>query len=138
MDRSEDLGAWMRRQLARREWNAAELARRSGIGSGRISEWMTGKNRPNPESCLRLADVFNVDPDIVLTLAGHRVATSPLPADDAKTRIIELVRRAPMTESQAAGLEAMLTAWIDAERSSAKPNGAPKRSGLHRYSGRRP
>jgi hypothetical protein len=73
---------------------------------------------------MRLADVFDVDPDVVLTIAGHRVATTPLPADDAKSRIIELVRRAPLTASQAGGLESMLTTWIELAR-DADANGAP-------------
>ena len=124
MTDDEQIGPWIRRQLARREWNAAELSRRMGVGSGRLSEWIGGKRIPNPASCMRLADVFDVDPDVVLTIAGHRVATTPLPADDAKSRIIELVRRAPMTASQAGGLESMLTTWIELAR-DADANGAP-------------
>jgi transcriptional regulator with XRE-family HTH domain len=120
----ESIGAWIRRQMTRREWSAAELSRRMDVSSGRISEWISGKRIPSSASCLRLADVFDVDPDVVLTLAGHRVATTPLPPDDTKSRIIDLVRRVRMTRSQAEGLEAMLTAWLELERSG-QPNGAP-------------
>jgi transcriptional regulator with XRE-family HTH domain len=118
MATESDIAAWIGRQLERREWSAADLARRTGIGSGRISEWMTGKRRPSPASCLRLADVFVVDPDDVLALAGHREASSPLPADEPRTRIANLVRRVNLTPDRAAGLEATLLAWIEFDRAS--------------------
>jgi transcriptional regulator with XRE-family HTH domain len=119
----ETIGAWIRRQMTRREWSAAELSRRMAISSGRISEWLTGKRIPSSASCIRLADVFEVDPDVVLTLAGHRVAMSPLPPDDTKSRIIELVRRVNLSRSQAEGLEAMLTAWLEVQRSGQANDG---------------
>ena len=124
MNADDDIGSWIRRQMVRRDWSAAELSRRMGASSGRVSEWMSGKRRPNPESCLRLADVFNVDPDVVLALAGHRVASEPLAADDARSRIIDLVRRVNLSQSQAEGLEAMLTAWLELQRSG-QTNGSP-------------
>src|SRR3954470_4506219 len=110
--------------MARRGWSAAELSRRMGVSSGRVSEWIGGKRRPSSASSIRLADVFDVDPDVVLTLAGHRVATVPLPRDDTKARIIDLVRRVNLTRSQAEGLEAMLTAWLEVQRSG-QSNGTP-------------
>jgi hypothetical protein len=65
-----------------------------------------------------------IDPDVVLTLAGHRVVTAPMPVDDTKSRIVELVRRVNLSRSQAEGLEAMLTAWLEVQRSG-QPNGTP-------------
>lgn len=110
----EVIAAWIRRQLARHDWTAADLSRRLGVGSGRISEWISGKRVPNPESCLKLAEAFGADPDEVLALAGHRLPTRPLRPDDPKARIIALVKRVPMSPQQAAGLEAMLRAWLEA------------------------
>ena len=108
------LGEWIRQELAHRGWNAADLARRLGMSSGRVSEWSSGRYTPSPASCLRLAEVFAADPDRVLALAGHRAA--PLAPDDAKARLIRLIERAPMTPTQIAGLEAMLTAWAEVGR----------------------
>ena len=118
MATGSDIAAWIGRQLERRDWSAADLSRRTGIGSGRISEWMTGKRRPSPASCLRLADVFNVDPDDVLALAGHREASFPLQADEPRTRIVNLVRRVRLTPDRVAGLEATLVAWIEFDRAT--------------------
>lgn len=114
------IGAWIRNQLAHRDWSAADLSRRLGVSSGRISEWSSGRYTPSPASCLRLAEVFAADPDQVLALAGHR-AVAP-PPEDAKTRLITLIQRVEMTPTQIAGLEAMLTAWDDAQRA---PRTAP-------------
>jgi transcriptional regulator with XRE-family HTH domain len=116
----------MRSQLTRQEWTAADLARRTGISPSRISDWLAGKRRPSSESCLRLADAFNADPDYVLALAGHREPTEPLAPDDPRSHIIALVKRVRMTPTQAAALEAMLTAWLELERSGQlndTPNG---------------
>lgn len=115
MAEAEDIASWMRRQLARRDWRPADLARASGIGSGRISEWMSGERTPSSASCIKLADVFGADPDDVLALAGHREPSEPIEPDDPKRRIIELVRRTTLTPTQARGLEAMLRAWLDGQ-----------------------
>ena len=44
-----------------------------------------------------------------------------MPVDDTKSRIVELVRRVNLSRSQAEGLEAMLTAWLEVQRSG-QPN----------------
>jgi transcriptional regulator with XRE-family HTH domain len=120
---SAPLAQWIRRQLANRDWTAADLARRTNIGTGRISLWLNGKSRPNTESCLRLADVFGVDQDLVLTLAGHREPAPEIPADSAKARIIALLQRVELTPAQEQGLEDMIRGWLDFARASApQPN----------------
>jgi transcriptional regulator with XRE-family HTH domain len=112
----EDFPSWLKRQLARREWSAAELARRMGVGPARVSEWLAGKYLPNPASCLRLADALNVDADEVLALAGHREPTEPLAPDDPHARIIALVKRVRLTPDRLAGLEGTLLSWIEFDR----------------------
>ncbi len=116
LDSESTIGDWIRHELAHRDWTAADLARRLGVSSGRISEWSSGRYTPSPASCLRLAEVFAADPDQVLALAGHRAA-APSP-EDAKARLIALIQRVEMTPTQIAGLEAMLTAWADAQRTT--------------------
>src|SRR5688572_29537673 len=91
MGNESTIGEWIRHQLAHRDWTAADLSRRLGVSSGRISEWSSGRYTPSPASCLRLAEVFVADPDQVLALAGHR-AVAP-PPEDAKSRLITLIQR---------------------------------------------
>ena len=114
------IGGWIRHELAHHGWTAADLARRLGVSSGRISEWSSGRYTPSPACCLRLAEVFAADPDRVLALAGHRAA--PPAPEDAKARLIALIQRVEMTPTQIAALEAMLTAWAEAQRT---PPAAP-------------
>jgi transcriptional regulator with XRE-family HTH domain len=90
-----DIPTWLRRQLARRDWTAADLARRLDVPSARVSEWITGKRRPNPQTCIRLADAFDVDLDTVLAIAGHR--SVPVPLDDPKADLIALISRADLS-----------------------------------------
>ena len=120
MGTDSTIGAWIRGELVHRDWTAADLARRLGVSSGRISEWSSGRYTPSPASCLRLAEVFAADPDRVLALAGHRAA--PPAPEDAKARLIALIQRVEMTPTQIAGLEAMLTAWAEAQPAPPAPD----------------
>lgn len=68
---------WFQSQLARREWTQRDFSRRSGISPSTVSEWHRGTRVPDPASIDRIADVFGLPVDDVLTLAGHRPATEP-------------------------------------------------------------
>lgn len=90
--KQETFGVWLGRQLVRREWTQADLARRTGISSGRISEWVRGTRLPNSESAVRLADALHENPDYVLALTGHRPGA--FTDDDPDTAaLISLIRK---------------------------------------------
>jgi transcriptional regulator with XRE-family HTH domain len=108
--------AWLRGQLRRRGWNAAELARRLHVPSGTISRWMTGERQPSSRSCDLLADVLGVDLDLVLTLAGHRPGPETSAPDDQRAAIIALLERINLTPDRAAGLQGTLTSWWELDR----------------------
>jgi transcriptional regulator with XRE-family HTH domain len=101
-----DIASWIKRQLARHEWAAVDLSRRTGISTGAISEWMTGKRVPSPQSCLRLADAFGVDADTVLAIAGHRLA--PVPPEDPKANLIAMISRADLSPEILAAITNMV------------------------------
>ena len=101
-----DIASWLRHQLARREWSGADLARRLDVSTGRVSEWTSGKRRPNPRTCIHLADVLGMDPDQVLAIAGHRVHPEPL--DDPKADLIALIRQADLSPDVISGISAMV------------------------------
>jgi transcriptional regulator with XRE-family HTH domain len=113
---SEPFAAWLRGQLRRRGWTAAELARRLQVPSGTISRWLTGQRQPSSRSCDRLADVLGVDLDLVLSLAGHRPATGPSEPDDPRAALIALLERIELTPDRAAGLHGTLTSWLELDR----------------------
>jgi transcriptional regulator with XRE-family HTH domain len=118
-----DIATWMRRQLDRREWSAADLARHIGMSPGRISEWLAGKRQPSSASCLRLADAFDADPDYVLALAGHRPATTPIPPDAELAELFAMLKRVRLTPDRLAGLKAQARAWLEIDRAT-PPNSA--------------
>src|SRR4026209_2570890 len=95
--RHERFVEWLRGQLRRRGWNAAELARRLKVPSGTISRWMTGERQPSSHSCDLLAAVLAVAPHLVLTLAGHRPELEISGPDDQRAAIIALLERINLT-----------------------------------------
>ena len=114
--RHERFVEWLRGQLRRRGWNAAELARRLHVPSGTISRWMTGERQPSSRSCDLLADVLGADLDLVLTLAGHRPGPEAPAPDDQRATIIALLERINLTPDRAAGLQGTLTSWLELDR----------------------
>ena len=122
---SESLAPWMRRQMARREWTQADLARALGASSGRVSEWLNQKRTPDPESCDRIADVFGADADLVLTLAGHRPAPLDYDPDDWASDIIGRAKRVDWQKpGRFATIDTLLRLYLTEDRTGERQDGA--------------
>lgn len=52
-----------------------QVAEYTGLSPSTISNIVAGKHVPEPSTCLKLAEYFKVDPDLVLEMAGHRPST---------------------------------------------------------------
>jgi transcriptional regulator with XRE-family HTH domain len=66
-------GRWLADELDRRDMTQADFARKVGASTGRVSEWLSGKRRPSPESLDRISDALpGVNLDYLLSIAGHR------------------------------------------------------------------
>lgn len=115
-----EFGQWLAHQLDRREWRQTDLATRIGSSSGAVSMWVRGQRTPDPGSCQKIADVLNIDPDWVLTLAGHRPNVEALSPDDPRTDLIALVRRVRWTAER----EAIARAVLEAMLTAGKPGGS--------------
>jgi len=115
---SDQFSAWVRQQLRRRQWNDAELARQLDMPSGTVSRWMRGERQPSTRSCDLIADVFGVDVDLVLTLAGHRPQPGVAQPDDPRTELIAMLNRVQLTPDRLAGLEGTLRAWLEIDRAT--------------------
>lgn len=73
MDGSDaNFGEWLLQQIERREWSQADFARLSKMNPQNISRWINNERVPSPRSCLRMADIFGIDEDVVLRAAGHK------------------------------------------------------------------
>ena len=114
MDRS--LPVWLQSQIDRREWTQSDFARRVGASTGLVSMWLAGKRVPSPASCDRIADVFGLPVDDVLTLAGHRPATEPIRPDDPRAELIGLVKRVRLTPERVWLLRQQLQGMIEYDR----------------------
>lgn len=107
--------AWMRREMRRREWIAADVARAMDINPGQISQWLNGKKQPSTHNARRLADLFAVDSDTMLALTGHRSdATAP---DDETERLVSLLRSVDLARDHRGDLlSRMLLGWSAEDR----------------------
>jgi transcriptional regulator with XRE-family HTH domain len=113
------LSDWLRKQIRRRQWSQSDLARELGVGTGTISRWMNGR-QPDTRYCERIADVFGVEADLVLTLAGHRPEVEPIDPDDPVERICGLLRRARLTLEQFDAVEGMVDRYRGWNRKMAR------------------
>jgi transcriptional regulator with XRE-family HTH domain len=70
------LGRWLKRQIEERGLSVRAAAIYAGLTDPTLLRVMkTG--RASSETCRKLADYFNADPDYVLALAGHRELKTP-------------------------------------------------------------
>ena len=98
-----EFAAWLRRQLARRDWTQADFARAAGLPTGTVSRWVRGERVPTPLHADLIADVLGVDLDIVLAVAGHRPNVDP---DDPPeiADLIAMIRKTQMHPDRVSGL----------------------------------
>lgn len=119
-----EFGKWLAYQLKRRGWSQADLAKETGASTGSISRWINGSRTPDPPWCDRIADVFGVDVDAVLTLAGHRPHIDEPDPNDRVAVIASTLRRMKLDDQEMMGLETFLGVWLDQLRDSRKRRGA--------------
>lgn len=124
----EYFAPWLRRQLARRDMLQADLARRMNASSGMVSMWARGVRRPSPESCERIADVFGMQWDEVLAVAGHRQRDEKDPNDALRDELKSIIDRLP--SPQLATVRPMLLGlYQDTRRERLKEDTARRASG---------
>ena len=118
-----EFGHWLERQLLRREWNAADLARKLGVGNSTVTMWIRGERVPNPESCRKVAEVFYLPLDDVLTIAGHRPRDLDVDPDAPAEQIAAMARRVAWTEERYELVREMLTAMLERDRKQREKEG---------------
>lgn len=86
-----EFGEWLRNVLEEKGWTQGELSRRANVSRGAISNIISKRRLPSPESCVNIAQAFNMPPETVLRMAGY---LPDIEADSATTRkILEFARR---------------------------------------------
>lgn len=84
---------WLRTAMKMERWNRAETAAQLGIDPSTVSRWLKGERIPSPEMCDRVADIFGVDLDFVLNLAGHRPPIFEHDPASPEGRLLPLIRQ---------------------------------------------
>lgn len=87
---------WILRELNRRGWTPAELAKRAGVNTGTLSRVLNGERNAGPDLCRSLAKALDEPEEKVFRLAG---LLSPLPAGEDAT-LHELVEFAKQLSAQ--------------------------------------
>lgn len=87
---AEPFACWLREQVAAAGISQREASRRAGLSDSAVSEYLSGRRRPLPDACRKLARAFGVAEDVVLALAGHRT-----PPNDAHAEFFLLLREQP-------------------------------------------
>lgn len=82
MDNSLVFSDWLMKELAKREWSQADLARESGLSKQAISNYLNGNRIPDKGAAVRIAKAFMYSPDVLL----HAMGLSQLPSDWSPTR----------------------------------------------------
>lgn len=107
---SQNFAQWFKTQLARREWNQSDFARKTGLSQTTVSTWVRGRSVPDPASCDIIADAFLLGLDDVLAQAGHRPRVlRPAEAGDS---VSQLVDRVTWTPERRGVLEAIIKQWL--------------------------
>jgi transcriptional regulator with XRE-family HTH domain len=115
---AETFGQWLGRQLRRHQMNQVELARRSGLSQGRISDWLHDKRLPSTKSCDKLADALGEDLDYVLALAGHRPG-APKDEDPEVSGMIALIRKIRWNDERRIYIKGLLEDMRSLDRAAA-------------------
>ncbi len=103
------LGEWLEEQLKSRDWKPADLTHRAGIGSGTLSNILTGTRNPGPEVCVALARALNEPPEKIFRLAG---LLPPDPGVNAEEEEILYLFRRLGIEQRKLALHT-LRAWVE-------------------------
>lgn len=66
----EEFATWLQQEMTQRNWDQAELARRSGVTTAQVSRVMTGDRRAGPTFCRKIARALHLSPEEVFRQAG--------------------------------------------------------------------
>jgi transcriptional regulator with XRE-family HTH domain len=108
---STEFSRWLQEQLRVRRWSPSDFFRESGIPRPTIYSWVNGTRHPDPESIDKIADVFGLPVDVVLTVAGHRPNVEDLDPDDPRELLAERVRHMRPDEGDMQLLNTLLDNW---------------------------
>lgn len=81
----ETFAEWLQKELNSRNMTQSDLSRTAGLGSGTLSNILRGTRSIGYEAVLKIANAFNLPPEIVFRAAGM------LPNKPEKKEIVEKI-----------------------------------------------
>ena len=90
---------WLLQELENRGWRPADLARRTRLSTGSLSNILSGNRGIGPDMCKAIARTLGEPPEKLFRLAG---LLPPLPAaeDERLHEMIEIFQRLKVEKSQ--------------------------------------
>lgn len=110
----QPFGWWLKHQIDSRDMNQSEFARKAGVSTSLVSDWVIGRRTPSIQSAQLIADALDTTIEVVLMRLGLDPRAA-LPAD--LERIDGLLKTVEMTPDRRIALESLLQGWADFDRS---------------------
>jgi lambda repressor-like predicted transcriptional regulator len=90
---SSEFAGWLKAELAKRGWSMRQLALRAGITPPSVTDIVRTGATPRMETIVKMADALEVDPMVMLRVAG-RVPTF-VPETTDEDRLLRIFRALP-------------------------------------------
>lgn len=109
---------WFSGELSDRRLSQSDFARRTGLSSALVSNWVNGTRTPSIQSAQAIAEGLGVDIKVVLTKLGL-----PMVADEdpMRMRLHGMLDALRLTPDRASTLQTLLQMWAEQDRTTAAP-----------------
>jgi transcriptional regulator with XRE-family HTH domain len=97
IESSEELREWLSKQMEERGWSMRETSLRSGLSANRINQIMAG-DLPGIDACIALAELFDVQLEYVMFLAGYPVKDPRQTFDAEVSAFAEFLQKKPLQQ----------------------------------------
>jgi len=118
---SENLQTWIEQERLAHNLTIRELAKRSGLSSGTITDVLSGRTRPGVKFCNNIAGVFDVPPELVFRKAG--LLPSAPEETERLTEAHYLFSR--LTTAEQEQFLAQMRAVLEMKRDARQPEASP-------------
>lgn len=124
MNGKEGFSKWLAPTMELRGVSGRQIARALRKDEGQVSGWKNGKSVPNPDECLRIGAMLEVeDPVRLLVNAGHisdemakKMGKSPLPPPAYDPERERKLRKIKATGAPREVWDTMIAEWEGSER----------------------
>jgi transcriptional regulator with XRE-family HTH domain len=110
--KTEGFPLWLQQRMEERGWNALRLAKEIKVVPSLVSRWMSGYQRPSPESLTAIAEAMQLDEREVFTAAGH-LSPRHAPNDPRREELHRKVDAAHLTHDRYLTLNTLLTLMVE-------------------------